>query len=329
MKKLFKSKNILILIGLLLVFTGCESKNETIGENTESWPKKPVEIVVPFNAGGDTDYNARTLGKYLEKELGQAFPVTNITGSGGTIAASQVKDSANDGYKILLTHVPLNISKAAGVVDFGYEDFEIGPIIGKNIGDVVVVRGDSPWDSMEDLIEDSKKNSGKYRIAANTGATTHWVAIGLSQAGAELSVVDSGAASDRIPALLGGHVDIICNSLSTVKDYVDSGEFKVLAIANSEKNEDYPEIPTLIESGVDVGFQAFYTLFFPKGTSQEIIDVVSNTAEKVINNNEEYASEIYTAYEQRPFYADKIVAQEHYKLELERLMEISDQLKGN
>jgi len=215
------------------------------------------------------------------------------------------------------------------VVDYGYEDFEMGPIAGRSIGDAILVRADAPWDTLEELIADTQENPGKYKIAANTGATTHWVAIGLQNAGAEFNVVDSGSASDRIPALLGGHVDVICNSLSSVKDYLDTGEFKALAIANSERITEYPDIPTLSESGVEVEFECSYTVMFPKGTDKEIIEKISESIKDIVENNEEYKEEIYKAYQQQPFFAGPEETEEYYSDELSRLMEISDKLQGN
>lgn len=333
MKKTRVLKLICMLLLSSLLTTACSSGTSNVSTNNGQnagveWPTKSVEIVIPFSAGGDTDFNARVLAKHLEEKLGKPFAVTNVTGSGGTIAAAKVKDSKNDGYTILLTHVALNISQAAGVIDFGFEDFEMGPITARSIGDAILVRGDSPWNSVEEMIADTKANPGKYKIAANTGATTHWVAIGLQNAGAEFNVVDSGSASERIPALLGGHVDVICNSLSSVKDYVDTGEFKALAIANSERITEYPEIPTLSESGVEVEFECSYTLLFPKGTDKAIIDKISTTIEDIVENNESYRDEVYNAYQQQPFYLSPEETEVYFSNELERLMSISDKLQG-
>lgn len=329
MKKNSFIKLVCVLSMLAIAVTGCSNGSSNGNDSGNEWPTKAVEIVVPFSAGGDTDFNARVLAKYLEEELGQPFVITNVTGSGGTLASAKVKDSKADGYSVLYSHVAVNISQAANVVDFGYEDFEMGPITAKSIGDVILVRGDSPWNSIEDMIEDTKANPGKYKVAANTGATTHWVAIGLLNAGAELNVVDSGSASDRIPALLGGHVDIICNSLSSVKDYIETGDFKPLAIANFERTPEFPEIPTLKESGVDVEFECSYTMMFPKGTDEAIIDKMNNAVKNIVENNQEYKDEIYLAYQQHPFMLEPTEAEEYYRDELSRLMEISDKLQGN
>ena len=145
---------------------------------------------------------------------------------------------------------------------------------------------------------------------------------------AEFNVVDSGSASDRIPALLGGHVDVICNSMSSVKDYVETGEFKALAIANSERTPEYPEIPTLKECGVEVEFQCSYTMMFPKGTDKAIIDNISDAVVDIVENNKEYQDEIYKAYQQSPFMLKPQEAEEYYRDELSRLMEISNELQG-
>ena len=121
-----------------------------------SWPEKSINIIVPFSAGGDTDYNARTMAQYLGEELGQSVVVTNVTGSGGTIAANQVKDSA-----ILCTHVSLDMSTVTKTIDWDYSDLTMGGIFAMGLGEAIIVRGDAPWNTVQDLIDDGAANPGK------------------------------------------------------------------------------------------------------------------------------------------------------------------------
>lgn len=306
--------------------TGTASNADS--EDKIKWPKKTIQLIVPFSAGGDTDFNARTLAKYLEKELGVSVVVSNVTGSGGSIAANQVKTAANDGYSVLYTHVALNISTAAKTIDYSVKDFDMGCIAGRSIGDAVLVRADSPWNTIEDMIEDSAKNPQKYTIAASTGATTHWVSIAINNAGAAFNVVDAGNASDRTVALLGGQVDVICNSLSTVQDYIDTNQFKVLAVANSERAPEYPDVPTLKESGVDCEFYCAYTTLFPKGTDPAIVEKFTKAVQEIVENNKEYAKEIKEAYMQQPYVRSTDESEKYWYDELDRLMKISDELSG-
>ena len=156
------------------------------------------------------------MAQYLGEELGQSVVVTNVTGSGGTIAANRVKDSANDGYTILCTHVSLDMSTVTKTIDWDYSDLTMGGIFAMGLGEAIIVRGDAPWNTVQDLIDDGAANPGKYTMSATTGASTMWAPIALNKAGANLNIVDAGGASDRVVALLGEHVDVICNSISSV-----------------------------------------------------------------------------------------------------------------
>ena len=294
-----------------------------------SWPEKSINIIVPFSAGGDTDYNARTMAQYLGEELGQSVVVTNVTGSGGTIAANQVKDSANDGYTILCTHVSLNMSAVTKTIDWDYSDLTMGGIFAMGLGEAVIVRGDAPWNTLQDLIDDSAANPGKYTMSATTGASTMWAPIALNKAGANLNIVDAGGASDRIVALLGEHVDIICNSISSVKDYLATGDFKILATCAPERSEEYPDVPTMEEEGLDCAYSMDYTFFFPVGTDQAIVDKLNNAVNKIVNENEEYKQGIYDTYQQKPVCYDQAESEAYWSDELSRLTEMQDYFLGN
>ncbi len=292
------------------------------------WPAKPVQIIVPYGAGGDTDFNARTMAKYLEKELGKPVVVSNVVGSGGTIAATQVKNAPSDGYTVLFHNIGLNISKAAGMVDYSYADFQMGGIAAQSIGDVLLVRGNSPWKTVKDMIEDTQRNPGKYKITANTGGATHWVAIALQNAGAKFNIVNSGGSAERIPALLGGHVDVICNPISTVIDYLKKGDFRPLALSLGSGVAEFPDVPTMKASGIDCDYSYAYTFFFPKGTNPAIAEKLNAAVQKIVKNNAEYQNDIKTAYHQAPFSLGLAESSAYWAKDLEALMKISDKLQG-
>lgn len=293
-----------------------------------NWPTKPVQLVVPFTAGGDTDYNARVMAKYLEKKLGKPFTVTNVVGGGGAIADNRVKNAANDGYTILVNHVTLNLSAASKVIDYNFKEYEMGCVFASCIGDALLVRGDSPWNSVKDMIEDTKAHPGKYKIAANTGTTSHYVAISLQNAGAKFNVVDSGGSADRLVALLGGHVDVIPASLPAVKDYLKTGKLKALAVLTPNKVKLYSQYPTLKESGVDCAYTYNYTMFFPKGTNPAIAEKLAAAIKDIVDNDKNYAAEIKKAYLQDPFCMNRADSTKHWDAELANVMKISDKLQG-
>ena len=292
-----------------------------------SWPEQAVNLVVAFAPGGNSDYNARALAKYLIKKLGQPVVVTNVAGSGGSIASAQVKDTKPDGYTVLVNQISMNLAQVVGMVDFGYQDFEPVCVFSRGADEVLVVRAETPWKTLGDLIEDSKKNPGAIKLTANTGASTQWIAIGLQKAGAQLNVVSAGGSGERIPLLLGGHVDMIPMPWNMVKDYVDTGKFKVLATVSPKRSPLLPEIPTLLELGVDCGYYYYNTLFMPKGTDPLIVETMSKAVGEIVNGSEEYRKEM-EGFFQAPTYLDTAETIEHYRQEYEKLLTIADQLKG-
>ena len=122
MKKILAACTLAVLA--LAAFVSCKGKENKGTSADIDWPKKSINIVVPFAAGGNSDINARTIAKYLTKELKQPVVITNVAGSGGSIGAAQVKNSANDGYTVLVHQISMHMAQVSGMVDFGYADFE-------------------------------------------------------------------------------------------------------------------------------------------------------------------------------------------------------------
>lgn len=337
MNNMMKKLATMLLAGTMVIgMAACGNNADAGGGNSggsgseggTDWPQKTVNIVVPYSAGGDSDFNARTMAEQLSKEWGVSVVVSNVTGSGGSIASNQVKNAANDGYTILSNHASLNMNTASGTIDWDYSDLQMGCVYAIGQPEAVIVRGDAPWNSIEDLIKDSKSRPGEIIASGATGAITQWAPIALNKAGAALNIVDVGSTADRIPALLGGHVDVIVASMSTVKDYLATGEFKALAVCGTERGETYPDVPTLEESGIDCGYQMSYTFFFPAGTDEAIVNKLESTVKKVIDSNTDYANAIAEAYDQTPTCMTTEESETYYGNMLDNLMKISDVLQG-
>jgi tripartite-type tricarboxylate transporter receptor subunit TctC len=300
-----KKKSIAVIVALVLVMVslvGCGNSNsaQTSKASAADWPKKTIQLVVPFKAGGDSDFNARTYAKYLEKELGVSVVVVNIEGGGGSIGATQAKESANDGYTIFLGDVALALNEAAGLIDFGYESFEVVGVVGKAAGEFLTVRADMPVNTVQELIDLTKKEPNKYKLAANTGATTHYAASVLRQLGTQFNVVNSGSSAERVAALKGGHIDAMFNSMGTIKAFIESGEFKALGNAASERAKAYPDIPTLKEQGIELSYDINYNMLLPKGTDKSIAIKINEACQNVAKNPA-YAEDIFKAYGQAPY----------------------------
>lgn len=297
MKKTFLAIALLSLIAVSLFANGQQESSAATADAATKWPEKPVTIVVPYGAGGDSDFNGRVLAKYLTKELGQTVVVENIKGSGGSIGAEDVANAKPDGYKVLQIHNALQISHASGITDVSLDSYEFVGVTAQNPGDVIAVSSKTGWKNISDIIEASKAK--KLTVATNIGATTQVESFMLGEV-ANLTQVDVGAIADKVAALLGGQVDIIIGPYGNIKPYVESGDFTAVGMFMPERAKGFPEVPTLKEQGYDIEWETTFFYAFPKGTDKAIVDKFSKALEKIITTDKDYADEIMKAYYQTP-----------------------------
>lgn len=273
-----------------------------------AWPEKPIQIIVPYAAGGDSDFNARIYAKYLQPLLGKPLVVVNVAGAGGSVGGRRVKDAAPDGYTVLLWHEAMLVNSATGLIDFTFRDFEMVAMAAQEPGTMLCVGKDTPWKTFKDLMADSKARPKKVSFAGNLGGTTYLVAQLLNKEGADFNIVDHGGTAPRVKALLGGHVDIIPNPVGSVISYINNGDFKALATTRTTRHPKLPNVPTVRELGYNVDFQYRYTFYFPKGTPKEIVNKLAAAVKQVATTNKEYAAEIDKAYLQQPYFLDAAAA---------------------
>ena len=323
-------KQILFLVVLVLVLSPLMARGAGGGDPVANWPTRPINLVVAFAAGGNSDNNARVLGRYLTHELGVPIIVTNVPAGGGTVAAAQVRDARPDGYTVLVHQLSMNIAYALGMMDFTFEDLAVVCVFAKTVDEILIVNRDAPWHSIPELIADSQRNPGTIRLGANTGAVSHWVAIEMQRAGGEFNVVSIGGSGERIPLLLGGHVDVLAMPISMIQDYLDTGQFRPLATTSPLRPPLMPDVPTLLELGVEVGYYFYNTFFMPPGTHPDIVARFSEAVRRVVHYNASYAYAMANLpFLQVPFWMDTQATIEHYRNELRELMAISHILRGN
>ncbi|MCR5289217.1 MAG: tripartite tricarboxylate transporter substrate binding protein [Treponema sp.] len=311
-----------------LVANGTADKKGEAVDTTGGWPKKAINIVVPFAAGGNSDVNARTIAKYLTKELKQPVVITNVAGSGGTIGAAQVKNAAPDGYTVLVHQISMHMAQVSGMVDFGYMDFEPVCVFSRASDEVLIVNTEQhpDWNTYEDVVNATKKEPGKYKLTANTGASTQWIGIAVQAAGAQFNVVSSGGSGERLQLILGNHVDVTELNFSQIVDYVKERKIKILANVSAERSSTLRDVPTLKELGVDCGYSYDNTFFMPKGTDQAIVNKFAEACEKIITSNADYKVEMLKLY-QEPNYKNPSDTKALYQSQYEDLMKIQDQIK--
>lgn len=298
MKSIMKKAISMLLVAVLLCagLAGCadnKAPDANDGDNSASsgYPTKPIQLIIPYGAGGDTDLNARTLSKYLGEELGQTVVVSNVTGASGAVGSQQVLDSNPDGYTVLFNHPTMLMNSALGLSEFTYKDFENAGIACLDDANVFVVNANSKYMTLDDVVQDAKANPGDIRFATSMGSFTHLHILAfMKETKTEINAADIGDMAAYIIALLGDQVEIIGCQYGVVKDYIESGEFRCLGVISEERNPLMPDVPTFKEQGVDMALSKFFFFSFPKGTPEDVVNTFSAAMEKVCSN-EEYIAE--------------------------------------
>lgn len=270
-----------------LVLTGCGGAKQE-AKPAVQYPTKPVQVIVPAGAGGDTDTNARLMGKYLEKELGKPVVIVNAGGAGGTQGTRKVvKESQPDGYTVLFHHPSFPLQRAVGFTDYSFDDAEIANVALLDDTNVFVVNAESKFKTMKDVVDASKADPKSVKFATEIGNFTHIQVLAVEQkAGIQLNVVDVGSAAAKTAALMGNQIDIIGTQYGLVKQFIDAGKFRAIGVLSEKRNPLMPDVPTFKEQGIDVSFSKYFFYAFPKGTPKEIVDKFNAAVEKVCKNPE-------------------------------------------
>jgi len=234
--------------------------------------------------------------------LGQPVIVTNVTGAAGAVGSREVLEADPDGYTILINHAAFLTNYAIGAIDFGLEDFEIAAIGGAHAGTLLAVNANSPFYTLQDLMDASAERPGELIWGNSLGGHVHAMGILFNRAGGAFNIVDSGDAAERVSLLLGGHVDVISNPIGHILPHIETGALRALAIIEYERNPFIPDIPTGIEQGFPgTAVPAYYFFAFPSGTPQEIVDRFADAMERIYQM-EDYRAEIAEVFLQSPFF---------------------------
>jgi tripartite-type tricarboxylate transporter receptor subunit TctC len=231
----------------------------------QQYPDRPVKLIVPWAAGGDTDNIFRPFAPLMQKHLGQPFVIANVSGASGTTGAREAKSAPPDGYTVYAVHDYIHSVYYVGITDINYWDFEPVCLISATPS-VLTASAKTPWSDWKGLLEDAKKRPGQISVGATLGSTSHFFpALIEKAAGIKFKYVSYDGLAPRMNALLGGHIDLTDSNL-TQKGKVDAGLLKFIAIASDQRDPEMSSVPTLKELGVDVSFEVSRGLLVPKGT---------------------------------------------------------------
>lgn len=270
----------------LLSLLALSIANEQIA-NAESFPAKPVKIVVPYPPGGGVDVVARTIGPKLSEAFGVQFYVENLPGAGGTIGAGAAARARADGHTILFMNpdfVVQPIIKAKVQYD-PFVDFTPVTLIG-TAQEAIVVHPSVPAESMKDLIALLKANPGKYNFGSpGYGSQPHLAGERLFKISHGLDVihVPFQGAAPAITSTIAGHTTILHLSMPALAAHIRTGSLRALAVASDKRSPAFPDVPTLREAGIpDHEVDYMVGMVVSAGTPKAIIDLLQSKIAAIV-----------------------------------------------
>ena len=244
--------------------------------HAQTWPQKPIILVVPFAAGGGTDAFARPLAQQLDTQLGQRVLIENRAGAGGTVGASQASRAAPDGYSFFMGAAHHTIAPAIyPKLDYDLEKDFIPLALIARPPQVVVVNPKVPANTLAELIAYAKANPDKLNYASAGAGTTHHLAGELFKLLTKTQIrhVPFRGAGPAMQDLVAGHVDLMFDGLGTSASQITGGSLRGLALAAATRSSAVPNVPTAAEAGLtNYEVSTWYAMWAPKNTPPEIVE---------------------------------------------------------
>lgn len=264
-------KRIVSVFGFLVLLSG-----PVLGA---SYPDRPIKMIVPWAAGGDTDNIFRPFAQALQKQVGQPVVIANIGGASGVVGAREARNSPPDGYTLLAVHDFIHSTYYTGLSDFNWTDFEPVCLVASTPS-ILTASPKTKWANLKELVADAKAHPGQITVGASLGSTSHFFpAIFEKEAKLKFKYVSYDGLAQRMNAILGGHTDLTDGNL-TQKGKVDAGQLRFLAIGTEKRSPELPNLPTFKELGYNVVYAVSRGILVPKGTPAAATASLENSCAK-------------------------------------------------
>ncbi|HME43923.1 MAG TPA: tripartite tricarboxylate transporter substrate binding protein [Syntrophorhabdales bacterium] len=313
------------ILWIVLIATVLGIRFNTVGYGQEKYPSKPIQIVVPFGAGGSSDLFFRSLTDELSKMMKVPVTVVDRTGASGLVGADFVANSKNDGYTLLGTSsAPITIAPAIDPKDAR----ELDPLaLLAYQANLIATRNESEFRTLDDLVEYAKKKPGALTCGTSGIQSEPYFALELFKAAAKIDLrhVPISSSREGITNTLGGHIDFWFGSLSTSQSLMKAGRIRGLAVCTERRLESFPSIPTFAEKNYpQVNVNLIITLLGPRGLPQAVIKTWEDVLKAVLANPEVAASSKRLNYDiDLQVGTEKLRA--YFKGEVERFSKIAKQ----
>lgn len=254
----------------------------------DTYPSRPITLVVPFSAGGPTDTVSRLVAEAMGKDLGQQIVIENVGGAGGTLGAGRVAKSDPDGYTLLLHHIGMATSVPL-YRKLPYDTLNAFEYVGlvTEVPMTIVGRGSLEPTDLKGLIDYVKTNKDTVTYAnAGVGSASHLCGLlFMSRLETPLTTVPYKGAGPAMTDLVGGQVDFICDQTTNTTSQIRAGKIKAYAATVKERLASLPEIPTAAEAGLpDFNLTVWHGMYAPKGTSPEIVAKLTAALQKALKD---------------------------------------------
>jgi len=257
--------------------------------NAQTYPSRPILLIVPFPPGGSTDVAARLVAEHMSRTLGQPIVVQNVAGAGGTVGSTRAMRATPDGHTILMGQMGTHAAAVSLYPNLAYKpdvDFEpIGMVTGFPL--IIAARKDFPARDLKEFSAYMKANYSKINQAhAGVGSIFFTSCLLLNSIlDVKPTLVSFSGGAPAMTALVGGQVDYMCADIITGGANLEAGRIKVYAIASPARNPAMPNVPTSTEAGLpQFQVSAWNGLFAPKGTPKAVINKLADALDKALDD---------------------------------------------
>jgi tripartite-type tricarboxylate transporter receptor subunit TctC len=258
----------------------------------EPYPTRPITIVVAFPPGGLADLTARPLAAAMERLLKQPIVISNKPGAAGAVGNHFVATSKPDGYTLLMALVSVSTLPEVDKLFGRPHTYTIDQLVGiariNAEPSVITVRGDAPWKTLADVVEDARRRPGQivHTSSGLYGASHVPFAMFLQAAGITMRHLPTTGGGPMMNALLGGHAAIVASVPSLVAPHLPTGKVRLLGHTGVGRLPAFPDVPSLKELGYDVEYSAWAGLVAPKGTPPHVLRSLGDTVRQAVKEPE-------------------------------------------
>lgn len=246
-------------------------------------PGKPVELVVPAGAGAGIDQGARIFARHAQKLFGQPVVIVNVKGASGHDGMKTVHQADPDGHKVLFFHPGIVIAQVSGLSPYAHDGFEAGPTVMEDASLALFAGKRSRIRNASDLVAAARDNPGSLKVATGYGSFSYFLLLKMqTELEISLDMVEVGGDAGKIAAMLDGVIDLMPMTALRADAYLETGDMHAVGLFQDKRQPIAPHIPTFREQGFNLRFPSFaYILFFPKGTSADVVAAFDKVARQV------------------------------------------------